>query len=600
MRAKPRIAVPWGGGLDRATGVANDRPGWWQELRNLEPREERVAARGGLQEVVQVTMAGAVVPDDIIHVGLFESQAKGLFVAFKQGVADNLEVFRVTTNGLNPVTCGAWGTLAGSVPRPLVFGVESFKKYFLAHDEEVYADRLVTRYLDDTFTLNDLTADLDGSGSADVKFRGVRSYLDRLVGWGGLDRPHRINLSMPGAPTDFRKEAYFNAGQPSTPVLSCEILPDRMLAFKSQQTFIISGETSANFNIRVLDPSWGLGGSHLAVVVGGRCYFWSLEGPRFQTGDGDSVDLGVPLDVDGEMPSDLIAEGDRAYGFAEYLPNRRIVAFRFPNRSEGKTRSYCLSVRDPDRPRWFYHQHQRALYCSGVLFAAPGGPPTGYPDIGALVATGNTITVPWDNITADGDETVEIWLQEDAGGYVKVREVLVDGASQTEDLGAAEGVETGKTYDVALRYRRGVRYTADYDDPVTGGWDATPIAQSVATVATDAAPDAPTNPVQDACEVYPFGPKFYMKIGFTWDNNIVAGTTDIYEATNSVDFADAIYQTTVPISGADDRIDDYGNWLVSPGGSGTRTIWIQANDGVGGLSDPVLVATITPADGCTL
>lgn len=600
MREKPRIAVPWGGGLDRATGLADDRPGWWQELRNLEPREQRVAARGGLEEVVSVAMTGDIVPDDIIHLGLFESQAKGLFVAFKQGVADNLEVFRVTTNGLNPVSCGAWDTLPPSVPRPLIFGVESFKKYFLAHDEEVYADRLVTQVLDDSFTLADLQADLDGAGTVDVKFRGVRSYLDRLVGWGGLDLPHRINMSMPGAPTDFRKEAYFNAGQPSTPVLSCEVLPDRLLVFKSQQTFEVFGSVSADFGIRVIDPVYGLGGTHLAVVVAGRCYYWSLEGPRLQVGGEDSVDLGVPLDLDGEMPANLVEEGDRAYGFVEYLPNKRVVAWRFPNRSQGKTRSYCLSVRDPATPRWFYTEHQRALYCSGVLFAAPGGPPTGYPLIGAIIPTSNTLTVPFDNITADGDETVEMWLQEDGGGYGKVREVLVDGASQTEDLGPSDGVSAGHTYDVALRYRRGVRFTANYDDPVTAGWGGTEIGHSVGSASTDSSPNAPSDPVQDACEVYPSGPKFYMKIGFTWTNHIVSGTTDIYEATNSTDFADAVYQTTVPVAGGDDRIDNYGDWLVSPGGSGTRTIWIQANDGAGGLSAPVLVATITPADGCAL
>src|SRR5690606_11172830 len=117
---------------------------------------------------------------------------------------------------------------------------------------------------------------------------------------------------------------------------------------KQADSYRITGDNRANFGILPVDTLFGVAGSGLAVSVGQDLYYWSLEGPRVSRG-GESTDLALPLELDGEEPADLVEAGGLHDGFAAYEPERRIVHFVFGRRG------YALHLKDPSNPRWSYN-----------------------------------------------------------------------------------------------------------------------------------------------------------------------------------------------------------------------------------------------------
>jgi len=454
--SRPQAPFPFGAGIDRATGEGATAPGQFRDIRNLIVKEGKVQARKGLSSKVSFTMNGSTnAATDLMHIGPFRAANRGLVVAVEVGAtaAQAVEVWRTATTGLNPVFGYAWVPPLAPVAPFQVFGAESYAKYFLANDEALISRRAKTVYLSTTFTGTALQANLDGGGAADVKFRGVMRYLNYLVGWGfgtasDQDRPEIVRMSLPGDPTSWDKNHYFVCGPRTEPVLNVVAMPTQMLVLKEDELYAITGYDRATFGLQLVDSQYGLAGSHLAVVVAGECYFWSKSGPRVSSG-GPSADLGLPLDLTGPDPAGLVASGDAAYGWAVHAPDEKLVVFGFPDRGGGKTRAYCLSIRDPQNPRWSYLEFQKAVMTVGRFYAAVGGAPTGYPDIGTLSATADSITVPWTNISAVGDETVEVWLKVGAAAYVRVRQLSVSLTSVV--LVSSDGLSPGATHTVALR-----------------------------------------------------------------------------------------------------------------------------------------------------
>jgi hypothetical protein len=610
MPKRPQQPFPFGAGIDRATGEGATSPGEFRDIRNLVLKEGKAQTRKGLSNKVGITMNGSTnAATDLMHIGPFRAAERGLIVATEAGAsaAQAVEVWRTATTGLNPTFCYAWVPPIAPPSPVQVFGAESYSRYFLAHDEELITRRASTVSLNTSFAGSVLNADLDGAGANPVKFRGVSRYLNYLVGWGfgtnaDQDRPEILRMSYPGDPTTFDKNHYFVCGARTEPILNALAMPGILLVCKESELYAVEGYDRTTFGLRLADSYYGLAGSHLAVVAAnGECYFWSKSGPRVTNG-GPSQDLGLPLDLDGPQPADLVASGDAAYGWAAYISEQRLVLFGFPDRGVGKTRVYCLSVREPQNPRWSYLEFEKAIMTVGLFYAATGGAPTGYPDIGTLTATADALTVPWTNIGALGDETVEVWLKVGAGSYLRVYQVTVSGASQSKILDATHGVTPGATHYVALRYRRGVAYTADYNDPVTGGWGATPITQSVDSIAVPADPAEPSGVSETDCFLYVYGGKTYSSKTFAWTNNITAGAghvTDILEG--SIDNPDlATVTRSVPVTAPTSHASGYG-WLVSPGGNTTpRYVWLRNRLATGETSDFVVMpgSPFIPADGC--
>src|SRR5690606_39370992 len=52
----------------------------------------------------------------------------------------------------------------------------------------------------------------------------------------------------------------------------------------------------------------------------------------------------------GPEPVGLVAEGSAQHAWAEYLPEQRAILFVFGRRV------YVLNLRDPQSPRWTYHE----------------------------------------------------------------------------------------------------------------------------------------------------------------------------------------------------------------------------------------------------
>lgn len=615
MTDRPRIPFPFGAGVDRATGEYAMTPGEFRTLLNVIVREGKAQVRRGITEQVTIEMDATSNPaTDLVFVGMFRAASRGVILAYELGGSStDIEVFLTSLTGLNPVHVDdipEYATPLGYVPR--YFVSEGYSRLFMAHDEKDITQRRVTRVLQytapATYAGSDLQADLDGTSAKDVRFRGVERHLNYNVGWGfgsdaDPDRPELVRISLPGEPHLYNKEHWFSAGVRGEQVLRCLSARGRLLVLKETETYEIFGYDRTTFGIRPLDPTYGIAGSRLAHVVAGEAFVWTREGPRVFS-DGPSVDLGIPLDLGGPQPSELVLGGQAEDGWSHYIPEERLHLFAFPNRALGKTPCYVLSTRDPNRFRWSYIEFQRCIWSAGTMYAVPGGPPTGYPDIGALAATGSTITVPRVDVGAVGDEVVEYWLSnetDDPGVYALVREVdVVDTADVV--LNADDGVEENKLFSVALRYRRGTYYGADYQDPVTGGWTPTGISQSVDDVTTSTNPDGPDNFIRSTCQLVPFGPKDYLELKASWTNTIALGTTHIYAGTASDPLLSTLLDS-VPISGFGntDESDWFGTWLVEPGAS-PRYVWARHEDDDGNFS-PYVQLDEFPVDvsaGCIL
>jgi hypothetical protein len=379
---------------------------------------------------------------------------------------DEIWVNRLSIGGLNATELGLYGQLAGGFTfnPPIIILADSDNKVFIAHDEPNVSARLVTKYYDPTAfpQLVDLQADLDGDGLADVFFRGVVRHLSYIFGWGygsalEPDRIDVVRVSDGGNPTIFKDFGFFEAGQRGEPVMVCRPAGKSLMVFKETETYQIFGYSPDTFGIRPADTLFGCVGSRLAVSVSGTVFFWSVQGPRIITGGADSVDIAVPLDLDGPDPATLVAESDPQDAFAEYDPATRVVNFVW-----GK-RVYALSIRNQSRPRWSYYELQETAQCGAQFFdtqstAGGGGQPADGPVFGSLTTLDSeSIQVDWDNIGATGGEQIEIHVSSDGKvSYLQLGEVTYDGTAQ--QTAVITGLQPNTLYDFSLRYRRAGLY----------------------------------------------------------------------------------------------------------------------------------------------
>ncbi len=502
MAERPRISLPFGAGLDRATGVTEVQPASFRDLRNVILYDGKAQARRGLVAAGQLSSLVPTAMDDVLALAAFRATGQVMAVGWTR--ADRVvEAFAANSLGGAPAPVddtdahSTWFTADARIGRPIATMAESYKKVFLAHYFHPYRSgldllRARTLYYDPAAVagskLVPLNLDL-GGGADDVRFAGVVPYLNYVFGWGygnknEPDRPEMVRACVPGTPTDWKPEHYFVAGVRGDPVTVCAPAGQVLSVFKESETYEIFGYDRTTFGIRPADPRFGCAGPRLAVTVGGTCYFWSLQGPRATQG-GASQELAIPLDLNAPAPSDLVAEGEATFGFAVYDPVYRRILFCFPNESQGTTRVYALHIRNLDRPRWSYDVIGQRVTCAAVFASSQvtSIPSDCYPDADpATEVTSSTANLHHINHGNAGDETVEYWMRvSPAGAWSKKWSGPVSGVGDTQTVPVG-GLTPEATYDVARRYYKNGLYNPGAEntaDPST--WPALSRDQVVMT-----------------------------------------------------------------------------------------------------------------------
>lgn len=490
-RNRRRIPIPFGGGLDRETGVMSSPPTGMSDLRNVFLHRGKYLVRRGFQVRVQLN-DGTNDMTDVIGGHALKSLRNSIYVGYDD-TTGNVQVFRGDSFGSAATFIGNWFSVTAGSPPPTISMAESYGRVFLAHDEALVGNRAKTIYYDSgTDSLVDLQSDLAGSGDEDVYFRGVARHLNYLVGWGygnsaDPSRPEMVRISLPADPTEFNAEHYFITGDRNDPVIRCIPAGGTLLAFKESETWEIFGYSRDSFGQRILDPLYGVGVARLAVNVSGRVFAWTNEGPRLYDGSFGSTSLEIPLELPQPEPDDLVAESDLQFGFAEYLPYYRVVLFFF-----GK-RVYALTTREDGDWKWSYWELGFEPLCGfrlpitvGGISPAPSGNATG---VSISNETDTTVDISWTDSGATGTESLEVWarLATGPGAWSQVATFSVDLSGSGS--GTITGLAPGRDYEFATRYRRGLSYNPLDSSSDPTNWQA---AGKTTGTTTLSAPSAPT------------------------------------------------------------------------------------------------------------
>lgn len=468
------LALPFGSaGLDRLSGAMAARPGSLRDARNvIVGAGGKIKVRQGMEEVATLPNQGG---HPCTHIPLLEAmrfEAVGVAVGY-YAASRELHLYRLTGEGGAPTHIGHLFTLheSASAP-PRLHAAEVGGRLFIAHDEPLQSRRAATYVYDPlgAEVLFPLEAAFSGAGSAPARFRGVLPWHGYLAGWGFASatesRPEIVRISLPGQPLAWDASHYFIAGTQGDPALSVRPAGGHLLVRKASQTYRIHGSSHLDFGITPLHALSGTLGHRLSIELDGRLYDWSAEGPVLYTGAVEPGRLEVPLDLKGPQPADF-RDLDYASGYVQYRPEERALEWVF-----GPV-SFVLAL---DSGEWSYGQSALSRSAGALLYSGASladdldQAPRGYAR--DLVATpGATVaTIAWTNTDQDGNEMAEVWIRRTGGAWAIGAQVPVTEAA-TESAPLASLV-VADTYDWAVRFRRGGRYTAGYegDDPTT--WPA--------------------------------------------------------------------------------------------------------------------------------
>lgn len=467
MATRTRTPLPFGAGLDRESGAIVVDAQNVNDLRNVHLTRGRATLRKGLSRAALIADAGVAARIIGIH-PVNAATGHEAVVTFNPATG-HVWIYLVENNGGSVVTVGfLWGVPTGATTPPRVSVAEAYNTLVIAHDEPVYAYRQPTITFDvATRVLDILRADFAGpAGDQSIYFRGVARHLNYVVGWGfGVDgdedRPETFRISMPGEPTNFVAEHYFNVGVRGDPIVGGARSGNVFKIMKSGESHDLIGYDRSTFGVRPADPNFGLVGSQAHVTVVDELFVWAVEGPRVFSGAGASADLELPLDLDGPTPDALADATAKDYTFAYYDKAEGEVVFVM-----GRW-AYVLHMKD-DQRRWSYRQFAIELASAGLVYAGGTAPSIALaadPDADGGVAVDPTyifpsihpsLTVNWLNVgTFVGDEKAEVWVrsQRPSGNYgVWTRKAIVDASDLTATTDALHDFLTD--HDVAIRYTR--------------------------------------------------------------------------------------------------------------------------------------------------
>lgn len=483
MSENPRVAMPFGSGLDRDTGIMAVRPGTFEDIRNLMLHQGKAIVRPGFGSALELLDDAGTAISHIVAGFPLRSDSVGIVVSYQED-AQRVWVHSVNDDGTVAVRLGEWEHDQGgwgSTP-PVVHMAESYGNVFMAHDKRAVTSRAPTIFYDTTGSLEPLESDdWGGRGDEPIRFRGVVRHLNYIFGWGWgdsvSDRPEYVRSSVAGAPTTFKVNHYAIAGNQRDPVLLCKPAGKRLVVFKDSETHVILGSSRANFGIIMLDPLYGILGSKLAANFGGMVLAWSLEGPRLWDGLGNSDEISIPLDLGGLEPSSLVPQGLTETSFTFYVPGLRVVVFVFGRRV------YALTVRVEGDWKWSYWELGFDPLCAFIIHSSTQSAvaPPGWPRYDSIVEAGTYADITVTNIDFDGDEILELWIQEDPAGSCALNNSVAI-SLVAEQVIRAKNLTSGTTYNAALRHRRGLLYSDGYDVTPPSDWSEESQTQFTTTI----------------------------------------------------------------------------------------------------------------------
>jgi len=478
----------YGGGLDRYSGAASVAPTSFRSLVNVHLRNGAAEARKGITPVSELVDAGGNVMSHVLLIHALRTEASGVVVGYRESVRE-LHVFATAGDGSKANHVGLWGTLPAGGDFPAVRATEVNGRLILAHAEPAITRRVATYVYDPAATpeLQSLTADLNGAGLEPVKYFGVEAYLDYLVGWGfghaTEQRPELLRISLPGEHLVFEADWYAIIGVRGDPLVTCIRAGGEFLAFKEHEIHKLTGYDASTFGSRIIDTEHGAAGPRLAIEAEGRGYFWSgSTGPRITTGAA-SEDLGLPLDLEGPTPSELVDADLIPSGFVFHDREKREVVWVF-----GRW-GYALSLGE-DRPRWSFREYGFRPGCAGLLYSRAGGAsgaPAGHPEFDSVAsAAAAQLNITITHVGSDGNEIIEPWVRPAGGAWTEKANVNVNGlATQVVTIA---GLASGTLYDVAFRYRRGGLFVDAYASADPSTWPGVSAGQGTTTLAGANAP----------------------------------------------------------------------------------------------------------------
>ena len=540
---RQRLFLPFGQGLERSDGVQVTAPAKFKDLRNVFQFRGKAQLRKGYTRTTQLVEEDDVtVLDRVLALTSLRSEQAALGVGYSDTTKEaHVNIMSVIgTNATHVASADPNGQLftlppGATLDPPVVIAAGSSPRVFFAHDEPLISSRANTRFYDPNSSpqIRDLVGDLDDDGVEEpIQFRGVSRFLSYLVGWGygtdaEKDRPDVLRVSLAGDPDIFNPRHFFIAGQRSEPIVTARQAGRILLVFKEGETHEIFGYSPETFGIRPADALFGCVGSRLAVSVADAVFFWSTQGPRMSQG-GQSVDLAVPLDIEGPDPATLVAESDPERAFAEYDPENRIVMFVWGRRV------YALSIRTPSMPRWSYYELganaeplSGAQFFSGIGGGGGGLAPVGWPRLGgatiptapppALPVLGDTtIDLTWENNGgggANGNEVVQVWVRDVEQALPSstmpnqwflhaspVIDLTTTGGPDFTQTFQITGLKPAREWEVSLRYKAAGTFTPGFTvgnpdvwtDPACPGPPECPPAYAVALFTTASAPVLPS------------------------------------------------------------------------------------------------------------
>lgn len=492
MAERRSVPIVFGGGLDRETGLMAMQPGGMEDLRNVHLLSGKYQVRRGFESVLSFTDDSSNAQTDVLAGQAVYGRRSAVYVTY-----DSVNYLVNVFVGDNT---GAWATWLGEMEfkdaddndllgennpaPPVIITTEYNNTVLIAHAAASVSVRAQTHfvYWDETTQAWVLEKLVVGTGGQEawpseqkVRFRGVCSYLEYIVGWGwgsdDDDRPEIVRISKPrigpaslSGGTAFNSYHYWLPGDQGEPTIAVVPTTESMICFKETETYELYGRSRLSFGRRKLDGKFGMEQPRLAVEVEDSVFAWTTEGPRLFAPDGTSEGLEIPLELTLPEPYDLPARGSDTYAFAVYMPIYRSIWFVF-----GK-RVYSLYIRE--EWKWGYQVLGFTPLCGFRLPQSGWGttsPPTGYPSVSALVAADTTLELTWANNDQDGDETVEVWLKADGGSWALKKSYAVN-ALATQTVTDIEGLKAGWDYDVAVRYRRGSYYTFGYEGSDPDQW----------------------------------------------------------------------------------------------------------------------------------
>jgi hypothetical protein len=470
MPERPRVSLPFGGGLDRQSGPAVVQGSSFKDLRNVAVTEGWTSARLGLlrRNVFELTDATHII-------GISKVRSQGVIIVLTYNDDDGTCEAWVAPGTLDTLdSLGTFWTIDpdAQVP-PIVSLADSYDRLFIAHDEPDFALRQVTQVVD---VVGTAVANLAPGGAVgSPKFRLVKPWLNYVigVGWGVVgdeNRPEIVRVSLAGNPLQWDKDHYFVCGQRGDPVIGLGAAGKVMHARKDSESYVLSGYSQKTFAVEPGDQEFGQAGTQLSVTVNKVNYFWSQEGPRVVEGSGESRDLSPWLALAGPAPSGLATNLDFTRGFAVYQPGTRDVRFIF-----GRW-AFVLHLADEQRKRWSYAEYAVPLACGAIVpdtnvYLGPAE--TVFAIMLTATSTNSTISVNAE-ITApgdlEGDETIEWWLLDPTSGvWARYATAAVLGALASYTY---EGLSPGVLYTAAARVKRNGLAGHDYSSGIVTDWPA--------------------------------------------------------------------------------------------------------------------------------